>query len=324
MSKTLLVIFEILVNVIQQLVIVQSIIVERNLYSYYRLPISAVRRNNGNQEFFILQCPFKSSLNIPKPEEMEVCKIIDKYKNSTRDMEKSEEDMAQEFNKTTTRFKADHRVLKPPKEVKWFKLKMRKKPYKVYIKPYKVKHYYNRPKTEIKEQFKATNVRLYLDRPKPLVTTKFTLTRQPIHIEDSLSLSSSLKPKIVNQTTNKPSKELSMSNETDYDDDYDSDIDSEEINSEKPTALKFLGTKDVLSKLQQALSKDRPAHPKNASVDKSQKFFVESNKYKKGYKTKGYQNMYHRDEIYQDHIFYDDLQQKGNYDIYKNYKNIYK
>nr|XP_013107912.1 unnamed protein product [Stomoxys calcitrans] len=310
MSKALLAVsLKILVNIImQQLVIVQSIIVERNLHSYYRLPIAAVRRSNTSEEYFVLQCPFKSSLNIPKPEDMEICEIIGKYQNH-REQEQTPARKTLSEEKYGSRVKAEHRLLKPPKEVKWIKIKKRN-PQKVYLKPYKRKDYYKRPKTEIKEQYKATNVRVFLNSPKSLAPEKFNLNRE---LEDSLPFSSSLKPKIVKQ----PEQHLEHNDSKEKSN--DSETKSEHHQQVSNSPLKYLGTKDALNKLQ----KQRHSQTFSGAPEKSEKFFVESNKYKKGFKTKGYQNMYHRDEIYQDHIFYDDLEQKGKYDVYKKSKILF-
>lgn len=319
MFKTSLIALKILAGIMQHLAMVQGIIVERNLHSYYRLPVAAVRRSNASDDYFVLQCPFKSSLDIPKPKDMGVCTIVDRYSHNQRDDEIKPVTEHTIKPKHFQNSKAEHRNLKPPpKQVKWIKIKKRKPPPKKMMmkkgKPFKMKEYYKRPKTEIKEKYTATNVRLYLDHPKAASETKIVVNGKPVQVHDTLASSSSVKPKIVKN----PRDKQKLADSDDFiDEDFSDSGEIEKQHSSHNSPLKYLGTKDVLNKLQ--LQK-KPSPESRGSADKTEKFFAQSNKYKKGFKTKGYQNMYHRDEIYQDHIFYDDLQQRGNYDVHKKSK----
>ncbi|XP_019893996.1 uncharacterized protein LOC101896301 [Musca domestica] len=344
MSMKLWIALRIWIGIMQQLGVVQSIIVERNLHSYYRLPISAVRRTNMTQEYYILQCPFKSSLQIPKPKDMDICTIAGRYKDEEKDKGEKIKPVVELTGSTAKKnghSKAEHRNLKAPKEVKWIKIKKRK-PKKIVMlvkKPPKTKEYYKRPKTEITEQYKATNVRLYLDHPASASEAKITVNGKAVQVHDSqASGSSMMKPKMLPKPLQKPRISTDKSMEKEYRDnsqpqqkqtnskqmdmdfiDDDSsesqERDKEDRRSSPNSPLKYLATKNVLKKLQLP-HKGKPNRP----LDKSEKFYAQSKKYKKGFKTKGYQNMYHRDEIYQDHIYYDDLQERGKYDIYKKAK----
>ncbi|KAM7362712.1 uncharacterized protein ACRADG_013282 [Cochliomyia hominivorax] len=287
--------------------LIQAIIVERNLHSYYRLPTTTVKTSNDTEDFYILQCPFKSSLNIPKPQEMPVCIIVGRHSEN----EARQKDLIKAKPMSSLNTQVDYRYLKPPKIVKVVKVQKHAKPYSVMLKPLKhlAESFSKRPKTEIKEQIKATNIKVFLPNPK-MTTPNHSTVLYPVPIvhktiaNDSLALSSTNESQKLRQKVKPPAKEVS-------DDFVDDPMDEDDV---EVSPLKYLGVQDALKKLQLTQQSPRP-FSSNDSVYKAEKFFADLKDYKKGFRTKGYQNMYHRDEIYQDHIFYDDLQQSGNYRI---------
>ncbi|XP_023295629.2 uncharacterized protein LOC111678490 [Lucilia cuprina] len=284
--------------------IIQAIIVERNLHSYYRLPTTTVKTSNDSEEYYILQCPFKSSLNIPKPQDMPVCIIVGRHSEN----EEKQKELIKAKPRTNLNTQVDYRYLKPPKLLKVVTMK-NGKPYTMYLKPINKKlETYKRPKTEIKEMYKATNIKLLLPNPRMLLNQSTILYPVPMVqkmlINDSVALSSTNEPQKLTQTLQPPPSEM----ETDF---VDDPLDEEDTQA---SLLKYLGVQDTLKQLQLSQKLPRPKAT-NQTVFKGEKFFADLKNYKKGYRTKGYQNMYHRDEIYQDHIFYDDLQQMGNYRI---------
>ncbi|XP_065371495.1 uncharacterized protein LOC135963520 [Calliphora vicina] len=284
--------------------IIQAIIVERNLHSYYRLPTTTVKTSNDSEEYYILQCPFKSSLNIPKPQDMPICVIVGRHS----DDEDKQKELVKAKPRTTLNTQVDYRYLKPPKLVKLVKIK-HGKPYTMFLKPIAKKEFtYKRPKTEIKEQYSATNIKLYLPNHKMLLNQSTVLYPVPLVqkllTNDSMALSSINEPQKLTQTLKPP---------TDLEADFvDDPLDEDDTQASSP--LKYLAVPDVLKQLQSTQQLPRPTAT-NRSVYQAEKFFADLKDSKKGFRTKGYQNMYHRDEIYQDHIFYDDLQQMGNYRI---------
>lgn len=284
--------------------IIQAIIVERNLHSYYRLPTTTVKTSNDSEDYYILQCPFKSSLNIPKPQEMPICMIVGRHIRN----EEKQKDLIKAKPRTTLNTQVDYRYLKPPNLVKLVKIK-NGKPYTMILKPINQKEtFYKRPKTEIKESFKATNIKFILSPPKMALNKSTILYSVPliqkIQINDSLALSSTHEPQKLTQILEPPSTTM----DTDFVDDPPDEEDTQ------PGSLKYLGVQNALKKLQHTQPAPHPLAT-NQTEYKSEKFFANLKDFNKGYRTKGFQNMYHRDEIYQDHIFYDDLQQMGNYQI---------
>ncbi|TMW50181.1 hypothetical protein DOY81_004740 [Sarcophaga bullata] len=268
--------------------IIQAIIVERNLHSYYRLPTSTIKTSNSSEDFYILQCPFKSSLNIPTPKDMPICMIVGRH---SENLEK-EKELIKAKPRSQLNTQVDYRYLKPPiKVIKVVKIRMGK-PYVMYLKPVKNNENFKSPipiKLLIQNSPKAVN-QTTMVYPVPIVH-KLQVNN------DSLALST---------TINEAQKLTQVIKPTSQPDDFIDDPFDEEDTQHGP--LKYLGVQDVLKQL-----KLKQAPPHNPAA-------VNESNFQKGYRTKGYQNMYHRDELYQDHIFYDDLQQMGNYRIQKKYQ----
>ena len=283
--------------------IIQAIIVERNLHSYYRLPTSTIKTSNSSEDFYILQCPFKSSLNIPSPKDMPICMIVGRHSEN----QEKEKELIKAKPRSQLNTQVDYRYVKPPiKVIKVVKMRMGK-PYVMYLKPVKTNEGF---KTE---QYKSPiPMKLPIQNPSNIVNqTTMVYTVPIIHKlqvnNDSLALSTTLKEaQKLTQVIKKP---------TSQPDDYIDDPVDEEDTQHGP--LKYLGVQDALKQLK--LQQAPPHNPvaANETVYKLEKFFNDLKNFQKGYRTKGYQNMYHRDELYQDHIFYDDLQQMGNYRIQK-------
>lgn len=285
--------------------IIQAIIVERNLHSYYRLPTSTIKTSNSTEDFYILQCPFKSSLNIPPPKDMPVCIIVGRHTES-HDKEKQ---LIKARPRSQLNTQVDYRYLKPPmKLIKVVKIKMGK-PYAMYLKPV------NDNGSLKKEQYKSTiPIKLLIQNPPKIMNQSTVVYSVPIVnklpvVNDSLALSSTTEVQKLKQVI-KPTQQP--------DDDFIDDPVDDEDTQHGP--LKYLGVQDTLKQLK--LKQAPPYNPANSNETEynSEKFVNDLKNYKKGFRTKGYQNMYHRDEIYQDHIFYDDLQQMGNYRIQNKYK----
>lgn len=288
---------------------IQAIIVERNLHSYYRLPTTTIKTSNDTEDYYILQCPFKSSLNIPKPQEMPICIIVGRHS----DNEEKQKELMKAKPVTKLNTQVDYRYLKSPNLIKLVKVDRKGKPYTMLLKPIKKPEmYYKRPKTEIREQIKATNIKVFLPNTKMSYNQSSTILYpipivHKMFVNDSLALSSTHEPQRLTQTL-KPPPEPEDSN--DFEDDP---MDEDDVPVVSP--LKYLTVPDTLKKLQQTQNLPRPMIAHNNTEYKAEKFFADLKDYKKGFRSKGYQNMYHRDEIFQDHIFYDDLQQMGNYNI---------
>ncbi|EDW84813.1 uncharacterized protein Dwil_GK12939 [Drosophila willistoni] len=81
-------------GLLQQLSAAPAIVVERNKFAYYKVPVQMIEQmlisssrssnnwNSGNNSdlYLVLQCPPKLDDSIPKPKDMLNCNVIDEYK----------------------------------------------------------------------------------------------------------------------------------------------------------------------------------------------------------------------------------------------------
>lgn len=284
-------------------IVIQAVMVERNVYAYYRLPTNVIKSSNFSQTFYVLQCPYPTAYSIPKPSEMSICAIVGRYQELIKQKDHNIDD--NERKKGMQQFPPFIITIKP-KRKKLLKVVTIKKMVKPQI-----------------HLMRPTQLRENVEEFKPRRRHHESLHDQQIQI-------SKLRPIKILDGMTEPIKEL-MNASTDYpikhsdehhrdDDHYQDDGDNERIDNseeldfvdipEDTSPLRFLTARNALSKLK--LEKPADIFPDD-SYGNSEKFFAELNDFGRGYHTKGYHNIYHRDEILNDHIIYDDLQQNGNY-----------
>uniref|UniRef100_A0A1A9WGW6 Uncharacterized protein n=1 Tax=Glossina brevipalpis TaxID=37001 RepID=A0A1A9WGW6_9MUSC len=305
-TKTAAATFLLLIFFYNIAIVTQAVMVERNVYAYYRLPTSIIETSNFSQTFYVLQCPYLTGYSIPRPLEMAVCAIVGRYqeviKQKNNNSHRNERKNMQQFQPIMI-------TIQPKKKKKQI-LKI--------IKIKKIK-----PQIQLMRQFpKSKQIKEHNDEMKPRRRQQEPLHDQQIQI-------SNLRPIKMRDRMNETIKEfVNISTETpangtvDYQDHYPDDPgwdnersdNSEELDfvdvQEDTSPLRFLSVKNALSELK--LKKPADILPDD-SYGNSEKFFAEINDFGRGFHTKGYHNMYHRDEILNDHIIYDDLHQTGNY-----------
>ncbi|KAH8277148.1 hypothetical protein KR026_006176 [Drosophila bipectinata] len=82
-----------------------AIVVERNMFAYYKVPADQLllAQNtdyeyesqelahpfDGKEVFYVLQCPPKLEEGIPKPQDMQTCNVVDQYKDIWKKKQKS-------------------------------------------------------------------------------------------------------------------------------------------------------------------------------------------------------------------------------------------
>ncbi|EDW59662.1 uncharacterized protein [Drosophila virilis] len=65
--------------------VASGIVVERNMFAYYKLPLRLLHANESTSGlYYVLQCPPKLDEGIPKPRDMPTCSVVDQYRHKTR------------------------------------------------------------------------------------------------------------------------------------------------------------------------------------------------------------------------------------------------
>ncbi|XP_054747893.1 uncharacterized protein LOC129253504 [Anastrepha obliqua] len=326
----------IIITFLQELAIVRAIIVERNLHAYYKLPAKPTQ--SIPQEYHILQCPYQNTTTIPAPENMEVCVIVNNYR----------EEMKNATTKSPLHTKIKYQMSRKYRgNPKRMTKRLKMPPYMIIVRPVRTRAESNCPYAKLQRlsQFpyyaehlkivKKDNSRAVeqqraaLQNLKP-PDQKLAGTREnqnilakviPIteNIEETLE-GKDEQSKETNKAINQgeaamESDEADAKSESDEEyadyDTYKKTSTEDKIIMPTDSVLKYLGTKEAI----ETLSKHFRDRAMVGKVPKGnvEKYFGEHKDYKQGEKVHGFQNYYHRDEIFNDHIFYDDLQQQGHY-----------
>ncbi|XP_064548365.1 uncharacterized protein LOC135435303 [Drosophila montana] len=70
---------------LQRLSVASAIVVERNMFAYYKLPLRLLHTNESTSGlYYVLQCPPKLDQVIPKLRDMQTCSVVDQYRDKTR------------------------------------------------------------------------------------------------------------------------------------------------------------------------------------------------------------------------------------------------
>ncbi|EDV94870.1 uncharacterized protein LOC6567564 [Drosophila grimshawi] len=67
-----------------QLGFAPAIVVERNMFAYYKVPLRMLHLSNTSSTsglYYVLQCPPKLDDSIPKPKDMPTCHVVDQFKD---------------------------------------------------------------------------------------------------------------------------------------------------------------------------------------------------------------------------------------------------
>ncbi|XP_029406186.2 uncharacterized protein LOC115066180 [Bactrocera dorsalis] len=311
-------------TILRELVMVRAIIVERNLHAYYKLP---VRPTDYSQEYHILQCPFQNTTAIPTPENMEICVIVNAYREEVKNTTIPRKIKTPLHTKV--KYQMTRRYRKNPKGLK----KIRKiRPYMIVIRPVRMRtetscalvakalaqqqapSYREHLGIVKKDNSRTLEHKRGLERQK--LTDQRMLDTKLAHVFAKVTPITANATEAENIDPNEDRKEdedvkenYEVSSKEYLDEeyhDYDTHI-PENKNVPENSVLRYLGAQAAIKKLSQRHKTDQPPS------ENAEKFFEESNNYQAGEKLQGFQNYYHRDEIFNDHIFYDDLQQHGHY-----------
>ncbi|XP_017482406.1 PREDICTED: uncharacterized protein LOC108371366 [Rhagoletis zephyria] len=327
----------IIFTLLQELAIARGIIVERNLHAYYKLPIKPAQYTIP-QEYHILQCPYQNTSAIPTPENMDICVIINSYR----------EEMKNATTTHTTKSPLHTKVkYQMPRKYRDVPMQLTKRPnthpYMIVIRPMRMgtesncryaKRLRLKPLPYYVEHLgivKKDNCRTLVQQ-SPLQSVKPPDQRtasargrlnivakvKPIteHVEENVG---EIVEKVADNSAVDSKAEASMDSEeaksqSESEEEYadygghNKTFAKESILAPKTSVLKYLGTKDAIEKLSKLHSRDR-----TLPMEGTERYFAEHNDLQRGEKAHGFQNYYHRDEIFNDHIFYDDLQQQGEY-----------
>ncbi|XP_011184139.1 uncharacterized protein LOC105213187 [Zeugodacus cucurbitae] len=330
MSTTLnsiIIIATIILTILQELVMVRAIIVERNLHAYYKLPVNP---EEYSQEYHILQCPYRNTTAIPTPENMDICVIVNAYREKVKNATTTARTKKTPLH-TKVKYQMTRRYRENPKRFG----KIRKiRPYMIVIRPVRMKtesscvlvakalaqqqqqapSYHEHLGIVKKDNSRTLDHRTALNNQNPtdqrMVDTKLTHVFAKVtpitenaNEEENTDEEDSKKEDAVAKESNEMSSPKSSYEEFT---DYDTRVLGEK-NLPGNSVLRYLGAQAAIRKLGQRHAKDQPTN------EHAERFFEESNNYQGGEKLQGFQNYYHRDEIFNDHIFYDDLQQHGHY-----------
>ncbi|XP_034117934.1 uncharacterized protein LOC117576906 [Drosophila albomicans] len=91
--------WQLILGLLQHLGATPAIVVERNMFAYYKLPLRLLDMEVTHSDksvsglYYVLQCPPKLDDNIPKPRDMQVCRVVDKYKDIWRKKQKSKKNL---------------------------------------------------------------------------------------------------------------------------------------------------------------------------------------------------------------------------------------
>lgn len=82
--------WQLALGLLQQLSATPAIVVERNMFAYYKVPLGMldtgtklINRSTSGQ-YYILQCPPILDDNIPKARDMQTCTVVDQYQDIWR------------------------------------------------------------------------------------------------------------------------------------------------------------------------------------------------------------------------------------------------
>lgn len=307
---------QLLVDILQRVTLLQAVVVERNLLTYYRLPTSSTAsqtflNSNDTNSYYVMQCPFRPTLTIPKPREMPICVIVGRfsetgpsYSTYPAKQQKLNTRVDYGLSRSQARSKTKH---KPKRMIKVVKVKSSslQHPPPVTIRRPTANPTYHRSK--------STNT---LRRSKPLrseLDNERTILK-PIRVAQDYEEDFLLdEPMSSSEEEEEKEEKAAASNSKEKHSNVThplrggaaAEMSKEESNY---SPLKYLGVKDAI----EVLKIQNPG--KNAPFGDTEKFFADQKNYTKGVQTKAYHNIYHRDESFNDHIFYDDVQQHGNYD----------
>ncbi|KAH8359464.1 hypothetical protein KR093_006952 [Drosophila rubida] len=93
--------WQLILSLLQHLSATPAIVVERNMFAYYKLPLRLLDlevMHSGkslSRLYYVLQCPPKLDDSIPKPKDMQVCHVVDKYRDIWRAKPKSKKNPRQ-------------------------------------------------------------------------------------------------------------------------------------------------------------------------------------------------------------------------------------
>lgn len=308
---------QIVLDILQRIILLQAVVVDRNLLTYYRLPTTYKAAqsllNSSDISYYVMQCPFQATLTIPRPHEMPICTIVGRFTESNP------------YNRQKNRYskrKLNTRVdydLTPPARSKT-KHKAKRMLKLVKIKPSQPQVAVRRPHpnnplpktakhSKPKGRSEADQKRTIL---KPIRVTEDYDDDNADFLFDDPSLSSEEEVSETKDSTllyhERHQKEKSgNSNVTKSNGPKNAatEMSKEESNY---SPLRYLGVKDAID----VLKTQSPAQ--KSPFGDTEKFFADQKNYTKGVQTKAYHNIYHRDETFNDHIFYDDVEQHGNFD----------
>ncbi|ALC46326.1 CG12278 [Drosophila busckii] len=86
--------WQLVLGLLQQLVAAPAIVVERNSFAYYKVPMGMfdLHTNTSNSGlYYVLQCPPKLDDSIPKPKDMQTCSVVDQYRDIWRSKPKKKQ-----------------------------------------------------------------------------------------------------------------------------------------------------------------------------------------------------------------------------------------
>ncbi|XP_034488767.1 uncharacterized protein LOC117792661 [Drosophila innubila] len=83
--------WQLVLGLLQHLSATPAIVVERNMFAYYKLPLRLLDTDTKHTDnlYYVLQCPPKLDNTIPKPKDMQTCTVVDQYKDLWRSKQKS-------------------------------------------------------------------------------------------------------------------------------------------------------------------------------------------------------------------------------------------
>ncbi|KAL7730067.1 hypothetical protein ACLKA6_009350 [Drosophila palustris] len=87
--------WQLVLGLLQHLSATPAIVVERNMFAYYKLPLRSLDMETKHTDkslsnlYYVLQCPPKLDDSIPKPRDMQTCTVVDQYKDIWRSKQKS-------------------------------------------------------------------------------------------------------------------------------------------------------------------------------------------------------------------------------------------
>ncbi|XP_067618183.1 uncharacterized protein [Eurosta solidaginis] len=306
-----------LIAILQELTILNAIIVEHNLYSYYKLP---GKPEQVPREFHILQFPYHNTTDTPTLSNMENYSIVNSnQKNYTNtQITKSALNTSVKYQVPTKSRGMSDRLTKIVSLC----------PYIIVRSDFVSKCFYANdvwknpsPTVENLSVVEKNNESRNLESRTPLQNQK--PLKKNVQATDKHVLA-----KIVPITQNKNGEVVCDGTST-VEEQMESaeaksmNIDDENFAGHNTKSVEYAASADKrmpIKSVLKYLGSEKPIKRYNKKYFKSQplrtsgeKYYDEQTNYQRGEKLHGFQNYYHRDEIYNDFIFYDDLQQNGHY-----------